>query len=184
MSDRGAPAFNLTRGEVKKDLLEINLCSNISNKEVDMNKEELEAALSAATAPLSEELKGMQSTLASLGEEKKALEAAKEEAEQAKAALEQENASLSEEKSNLETALAEAKTKAEAIQSAFDAEIQKVLTAAGLSDSVPAELEAKLELLNKSRLTLGNIPVDGVAKRADKLNNKAEKADFSVYKVK
>ena len=184
MSDKGAPAFNLTKGEVKSDLLNINLCSNIVNKEVDMNKEEFEAALTAATAPLTEELKNLQSTLASLGEEKQALEAAKNEAEQAKAALEEQNASLTQEKADLETALEEAKNKAESVQGAFDAEIQKVLTAAGLSDSVPAELEAKLELLNKSRLTLANIPVEGVSNRSDKLKNKSEKVDFSEYKVK
>lgn len=185
MSDKDAPAFNLTRGDLRKDLLAINLCSNIVNKEVDMNKEEFEAALTAATAPLAEELKNVQSTLASLREEKNALEAAKNEAEQAKAALEESNASLAQEKADLEQALEEAKNKAESVQSAFDAEIQKVLTAAGLSDSVPAELDAKLELLKKSHLTLANIiPVDGVAGRSDKLNNKAEKVDFSEFKVK
>jgi ABC-type transporter Mla subunit MlaD len=149
-----------------------------------MNKEEFEAALSAATTPLAEELKNLQSTLASLGEEKKALEAAKDEAEQAKAALEETNASLTKEKADLETALEEAKNKAESVQSAFDAEIQKVLTAAGLSDTVPAELDAKLELLKKSHLTLANIPVEGVADRSDKVKNKSEKVDFSEFKVK
>lgn len=184
MSDKASPVISLNKEGLKKDLLRLNLCSTINDKEVDMNKEELEAALLAATSPLTEEVNKMQSTLASLGEEKKALEAAKEEAEQAKAALEQENASLSEEKANLETALEEAKAKAEEIQSKFDAEIQKVLVAAGLSDSVPAELEAKLELLNKSRLTLANMPVEGVAAKADKLKEKSGKADFSMYKVK
>lgn len=183
MSDKTSPVISLNKEGLRQDLLQLNLCSTINDKEVDMNKEELEAAVLAATSPLTEEVNKMQSTLASLGEEKKALEAAKEEAEQAKAALEQENASLSEEKANLETALEEAKAKAEEIQSKFDAEVQKVLVAAGLSDSVPAELEAKLELLNKSRLTLANIPTDGVAAKADQLKGKSASADFSVYKV-
>lgn len=173
-----------SKEDLKKGLLELNLCSTISNKEVDMEKEELTAALTAATSPLTEEIKNMQATLASLGEEKKALEASKAEIEAAKVALEEEKASLTEEKASLEAALEEAKKVAEEVQSKFDAEIQKVLVAAGLSDNVPAELDAKLELLNKSRLTLASIPVDGVANKADKPNNDAEKADFSVYKVR
>ena len=183
MSDRASPTINLTKEVVKNDLLKLNLCSTIDNKEVDMDKKELEAALLAATGPLKEELNKMQSTLASLGEEKKVLEAAKEEAEKAKTALEEENASLSKERDELKTALDEEKNKVAELSNAFDSEVQKVLVAAGLSDSVPAELKDKLELLNKSRLTLANIPMDGVSAKADALKKNAEKADFSAYKV-
>ena len=183
MSDRASPTINLTKEVVKNDLLKLNLCSTIDNKEVDMDKKELEAALLAATGPLKEELNKMQSTLASLGEEKKVLEAAKEEAEKAKTALEEENASLSKERDELKTALDEEKNKVAELSNAFDSEVQKVLVAAGLSDSVPAELKDKLELLNKSRLTLANIPMDVVSAKADALKKNAEKADFSAYKV-
>lgn len=183
MSDENSPVITLTKKGVKDDLLKLNLCSTI-NKEVDMNKEDLEAALSAATTPLKEELTKMQSTLASLGEEKTALEAAKNEAEQAKAALEENVTSLSEEKTKLEADLEEAKAKAAEVRAAFDEQIQKVLVAAGLSDSIPEELEGKKELLDKAHLTLANIPVDGVARKADRIKETAEKADFSAYKVK
>jgi len=174
----------LTKESLKKDILKLDLCSNITNEEViDMTEEEIKAAILSATGPLSEEMGKMQATLASLGEEKNALEAAKDTAEQAVAALKEENASLSKEKADLESALEEAKNKAGEVQSKFDAEIQKVLVAAGLSDSVPTDLEAKLELLNKARLTLANIPVNGVSKPADKLNDDAEKVDFSAFKA-
>jgi DNA-directed RNA polymerase subunit RPC12/RpoP len=183
MSEENTSVINLTKQEVRNDLLKINLCSTIS-KEVDMNSEDIKAAVLAATEPLTEELKTMQSTLASLGEEKKALEAAKDEAEKAGAALKEENATLSQEKSELESALAEAKEKANEIKAAFDAEIQKVLVAAGLSENIPEDLEGKMELLNKSHLILSAIPVDGVAHRADHLKATAEKRDFSAFKVK
>ena len=167
----------LTKEGMKDDLLKLNLCSTISKEEVDMTPEEITAAVEAAMSAHKEEQDKLQSTIASLGEEKAALEEAKNLAETEKAALAQE-------KVDLETALAEAKKKAEEIQSAFDAEIQKVLVAAGLSDAVPAELGDKLELLKKAHLTLANIPVDGVSKPADKLNKKNSEADFSAYKVK
>lgn len=167
----------LTKEGMKDDLLKLNLCSTISKEEVDMTPEEITAAVEAAMSAHKEEQDKLQSTIASLGEEKAALEEAKKLAEDEKAALAQE-------KVDLETALAEAKKKAEEIQSAFDAEIQKVLVAAGLSETVPAELGDKLELLKKAHLTLANIPVDGVSKPADKLNKKNSEADFSAYKVK
>ena len=167
----------LTKEGMKDDLLKLNLCSTISKEEVDMTPEEITAAVEAAMSAHKEEQDKLQSTIASLGEEKAALEEAKNLAETEKAALAQE-------KVNLETALAEAKKKAEDVQSAFDAEIQKVLVAAGLSDTVPAELEEKLELLKKAHLTLANIPVDGVSKPADKLNKKNSEADFSAFKVR
>lgn len=177
--------ITLSKESLRKDLLKLDLCSNITNEEVNnMTEEEIKAAVLSATGPISEEMGKMQATLASLGEEKDALKAAKDTAEAAVAALKEENASLTEAKANLETALEEAKKKAEDVQSKFDAELQKVLVAAGLSDSVPDELEAKLELLNKSRLTLASIPVDGVSKPADKLKSEAEKADFSAFKAK
>lgn len=167
----------LTKEGMKDDLLKLNLCSTISKEEVDMTPEEITAAVEAAMSAHKEEHDKLQSTIASLGEEKAALEEAKKLAEDEKTALAQE-------KVELETALAEAKKKAEEIQSAFDAEIQKVLVAAGLSETVPAELGDKLELLKKAHLTLANIPVDGVSKPADKLNKKNSEADFSAYKVK
>lgn len=167
----------LTKEGMKDDLLKLNLCSTISKEEVDMTPEEITAAVEAAMSAHKEEQDKLQSTIASLGEEKAALEEAKNLAETEKAALAQE-------KVELETALAEAKKKAEDIQSAFDAEIQKVLVAAGLSETVPAELEEKLELLKKAHLTLANIPVDGVSKPADKLNKKNSEADFSAFKVR
>jgi chromosome segregation ATPase len=183
MSEENTSVINLTKQEVRNDLLKINLCSTIS-KEVDMNSEDIKAAVLAATEPLAEEIKTMQSTLASLGEEKKALEAAKGEAENAKVALEEANSTLTQEKSELESALAEAKKKADDIKAAFDAEIQKVLVAAGLSENIPEDLEGKMELLNKSHLILSAIPVDGVASRADHLKTTAAKVDFSAFKVK
>lgn len=183
MSDETSPVITLTKKGVKDDLLKLNLCSTIS-KEVDMNKEDLEAALSAATGPLKVEMEKMQSTLASLGEEKTALEAAKNEAEQAKVALEEEVASLSDEKTKLEADLEDAKAKVDEIRAAFDEQIQKVLVAAGLSDSIPEDLEGKKELLDRAHLTLANIPVGGVANKADRIKDKAGNADFSAYKVK
>lgn len=142
-----------------------------------MTPEEITAAVEAAMSSHKAENEKLQSTIASLGEEKKSLE-------KAKTALEEEKAALSEEKVKLETALEEAKNKAAEVKAAFDAEIEKVLVAAGLSETVPAELEEKLELLKKAHLTLANIPVDGVSKPADKLNNNNSEADFSAYKVK
>lgn len=176
--------ITLTKESLKRDLFKLDLCSNITNEEVNMTEEEIKAAILSATGPLSEEMGKMQATLASLGEEKDALKAAKDTAEEAVAALKEENASLNKEKADLETALEEAKNKAEELQSKFDAEIQKVLVAAGLSDSAPADVDAKLELLNKARLTLANIPVNGVANPADKLKDDAEKVDFSAFKAK
>ena len=183
MSDKSNPVLNLTKEGVKNDLLNLNLCSTIS-EEVDMNSEDIKAAVLAVTNPLQEEMKNLQSTLASLGEEKKAIEAARDEAESAKTALEAEKATLSEEKAKLEADLAEAKKALENTQAAFGAEIQKVLVAAGLSENMPEDLEGRMDLLNKAHLTLASIPVDGVAKRADKELNNTKKADFSVYKVK
>ena len=177
MSADSSEVITLTKEGMKNDLLKLNLCSTISKEEVDMTPEELTAAIEAAMSAEKEEQNKLQSTIASLGEEKKALE-------EAKNALEGEKAALAQEKADLETALEEAKKKAEDIQGAFDAEIQKVLVAAGLSETVPAELENKLELLKKAHLTLANIPVDGVSKPADKLENNNNKADFSAYKVK
>ena len=142
-----------------------------------MTPEEITAAIEAAMSAHKEEQNALQSTIASLGEEKKALE-------EAKNALEAEKTTLAQEKADLETALEEAKNKAAEVKAAFDAEIQKVLVAAGLSETVPAELEEKLELLKKAHLTLANIPVDGVSKPADKLNKENSEADFSAYKVK
>ena len=177
MSADSSEVITLTKEGMKNDLLKLNLCSTISKEEVDMTPEELTAAIEAAMSAEKEEQNKLQSTIASLGEEKKALE-------EAKNALEGEKAALAQEKADLETALEEAKKKAKDIQGAFDAEIQKVLVAAGLSETVPAELEEKLELLKKAHLTLANIPVDGVSKPADKLENNNNKADFSAYKVK
>lgn len=182
MSDKSSPVITLTKEGVKDDLLKLNLCSTLV-KDMEMNKEELEAALSSATSGLTEQMALMQATLASLGEEKSSLEAAKLEAEQAKAALENEKATLSEEKTKLEAELEDAKKKAEEIQSAFCEEIQKVLVAAGLSENIPEELDAKLELLHKSQMTLANIPTGGVAKPADHIKETAGKADFSAYKI-
>lgn len=170
-------SVTLTKEGMKNDLLTLNLCSTISKEEVDMTPEEITAAIEAAMSAQKDEQNALQSTIASLGEEKKALEEAKQ-------ALENEKAALAQEKADLETALEEAKNKAEEIKGAFDAEIQKVLVAAGLSETVPAELEEKLELLKKAHLTLANIPVDGVSKKADKLENNNVKADFSAFKVK
>lgn len=167
----------LTKEGMKNDLLKLNLCSTISKEEVDMTPEEITAAIEAAMSAHKDEQAALQSTIASLGEEKKALE-------EAKNALEAEKATLAQEKADLETALEEAKNKAAEVKAAFDAEIQKVLVAAGLSETVPAELEEKLELLKKAHLTLANIPVDGVSKPADKLNKENSEADFSAYKVK
>lgn len=177
MSDKTATTVTLTKEGMKDDLLKLNLCSTISKEEVDMTPEEITAAVEAAMSSHKAENEKLQSTIASLGEEKKSLE-------EAKTALEEEKAALSEEKVKLETALEEAKNKANEVKAAFDAEIEKVLVAAGLSETVPAELEEKLELLKKAHLTLANIPVDGVSKPADKLNNNNSEADFSAYKVK
>lgn len=184
MSADKSETITLTKEGMKNDLLKLNLCSTISKEEVDMTPEELTAAIEAAMSAEKAEQSKLQSTIASLGEEKKALEEAKQAAEEAKAALEGEKAALAQEKADLETALEEAKKKVENIQGAFDAEIQKVLVAAGLSETVPAELEEKLELLKKAHLTLANIPVDGVSKPADKLEKENNQADFSAYKVK
>lgn len=177
MSADKSETITLTKEGMKNDLLKLNLCSTISKEEVDMTPEELTAAIEAAMSAEKAEQTKLQSTIASLGEEKKALE-------EAKTALEEEKAALAQEKADLETALEEAKKKAKDIQGAFDAEIQKVLVAAGLSETVPAELEEKLELLKKAHLTLANIPVDGVSKPADKLEKENNQADFSAYKVK
>ena len=177
MSEEADATITLTKEGMKNDLLKLNLCSTISKEEVDMTPEEITAAIEAAMSAHKDEQDRLQSTIASLGEEKKTLE-------EAKAALEEEKATLAQEKADLETALEEAKNKAEEIKGAFDAEIQKVLVAAGLSETVPAELGEKLELLKKAHLTLANIPVDGVANPADKLENNNVKADFSAYKVK
>lgn len=180
MSDKSSPEIVLTKDKVKKDLIDLNLCLTIDNKEVKMNPEELKAAVLAATEPLSKEVKDMTVSLASLGEEKKALEAAK-------TALEAEKASLSEEKAALEAELAESKKEVERLQSveaSFDEEVKKVLVAAGLSDNMPKDLEGKKELLNKSHLILAAIPVNGVADKADRLKKEADKTEFSAYKVK
>lgn len=187
MSEKSSPVITLAKDKIKDGLIKLNLCSTIDNKEVDMNPEELKAAVLAATEPLSQEVKDMKVSLASLGEEKKALEAAKEEAEKAKAALEEEKASLSEEKTKLEADLEESKKEIErlkGVEAAFGEEIQKVLVAAGLSQDIPEDLEGKKELLNKSHLILAAIPVDGVSARADHLKQKTEQEDYSVYKIR
>jgi hypothetical protein len=188
MSDKNSPVITLTKKGVKKDLCVFNLCSTIYNKEVEMNPEELKAAILAATEPLSNEVKDMKVSLASLGQEKAALEAAKNEAENAKAALEEEKASLSEEKARLETELADSKKEIErlkGVEASFDEEIKKVLVAAGLSDTIPEDTEGKAELLKKAHLTLANIPVNGVSAGADRgINNNESGVDFSVYKVR
>lgn len=187
MSDKNSPVITLTKKGVKEDLSVINLCSTIYNKEVDMNPEELKAAVLAATEPLSNEVKNMKDSLASLGEEKTALEAAKEEAENAKAALEEEKASLSEEKARLEAELAESKKEIErlkGVEASFDEEIKKVLVAAGLSDSIPEDIEGKKEIMQKAHLSLINIPVGGISAGADKGINKNESVDLSVFKVR
>lgn len=187
MSDKASPVITLTKEGVKKDLCVFNLCSTICNKEVDMNPEELKAAILAATEPLSKEVKDMKDSLASLGEEKTALEAAKNEAENAKAALEEDKASLSEEKTKLETELADSKKEIERlkdVEASFNEEIRKVLVAAGLSDTIPEDLAGKMEVMKKAHLTLANIPVNGVSAGADKGINKNESIDFSVYKVR
>lgn len=77
MSDKNSPVITLTKKGVKEDLCVFNLCSTIYNKEVEMNPEELKAAILVATEPLSNEVKDMKVSLASLGQEKAALETAK-----------------------------------------------------------------------------------------------------------
>lgn len=185
MSDK-ADSLVLTKQMVKESLTEFNFTSNIS-EEVDMNPEDFKAAVMAATEPLATEVKNMQATLASLGEEKKTLEAAKLEAETAKAALEEEKETLSNEKAELESKLAEATKEAEEIKAAFDAEIKKVLVASGTPEaSIPSDLKGKQELLSQSRLTLAAIPVDGKARGADTKSAELASVDASLdaFKVK
>lgn len=193
MSDN--PNIILTKSQVKSDLTKVNLISTIS-EEVDMNQEQLKAAITAATEPLTEEVRKMQATLATLNEEKVNLETAKSEAESArseaesaKAALEEENKSLSDEKAKVEADLEAAKSEYEELKAAFDAEIKKVLVASGMSESaIPEDLKEKQELLHKAHLTLANIPVGGVSRGAD-LNsvvsqNRIQSGELSAYKVK
>lgn len=176
----------LTKAQVKSNLTKLNLISTIS-EEVDMNPEDLKAALSAATEPLVQEVRNMQTTLASLTAEKDTLEAAKSEAESAKAALEEEKASLVEEKAKLEADLAEKSAAYNEMAAAFDAEIKKVLVASGTPEaSIPSDLKGKQELLSNSRLTLANIPVGGVSRGADfaSVARTNSIGDLSAYKVK